>query len=159
MGKPGPRFSHPEIIDKPELKSPLRHLVEGSLTAFLWALWVYWILPLFTLFLWAAGFRYLFDRLFPKSFFAEFVEILKNGGLAILVIFTLKLIWINYNYHVIYKKRPERRKKVITCSDRVLAQYFRVDPKLLERAKRERRLEVTLTEHRLFITKPRISIP
>ncbi|MFZ5800920.1 MAG: poly-beta-1,6-N-acetyl-D-glucosamine biosynthesis protein PgaD [Candidatus Omnitrophota bacterium] len=159
MGKPGPGFSYPEIIDKPELKSPLRHLAEGSLTAFLWALWVYWILPLFTLFLWLAGFRYFFERLFPKDFLSEFVEILKNGGLAILVILTLKLLWINYNYHLIYKKRPERRKKVIACSDRVLAQYFRLDPRILEKAKRLRRIEVTLTERRLFITSPRIILP
>lgn len=159
MGKPGPGNSYPEIIDQPELKSPLRHLAEGSLTAFLWAVWLYWILPVFTLFLWVLGFRYSFNRLFPQVFFTELVEILRNGGLVILVIFVIKLIWINYNYYAIYKKRPERRKRVITCSERVMAQHFRVDPKLLAKAKRERRLEVTLTERRLFITSPRINLP
>ena len=58
MGKSRQRFAQPKIIDKPELKSPLRYLVEGSITLALWAIWGYWILPLLTLVLWLIGIEF-----------------------------------------------------------------------------------------------------
>jgi len=157
MGKSRQRPAHPKIINRPELKSPLRHLVEGSITLALWAIWLYWIAPLLTLFLWLLGFKFFYLALFAKAGFAELVEVLRNGGLAILIIIILKFAWIYYNYFMIFKKKGERRKQVRISSDKVMAQFFNVDPELLEKAKKHHRVNVVLKDKGIIINTPSTS--
>ncbi len=62
MEESGQRSTHTKIIDRPVLKSPLRYLFEGSFTLALWALWVYWLMPIFTLLLWVFGFHLYYSE-------------------------------------------------------------------------------------------------
>ena len=148
------RVAHPKIIDRPELKSPLRHLVEGSITFALWAIWLYWILPLLTLFLWLLGFKIFYQELVAKAGFAELLELLRNGGIAILIIIILKFAWIYYNYFLMFKRKGERRKQVRISPDKVIAQFFKVDPEILEKAKKHHRINVVLEDKRIIIDTP-----
>jgi len=133
-----------KIIDKPELKSPFRYLLEGSITLFLWSLWVYWISPVLTAILWFVGIRLFHSEIVTKAGFAEFIEVVRNGGLIVLAIALLMLSWVYYNY-LWFLRRGERRNRAMRiCSDEDLARFFNVDPKLLEKAKQQHRVEVDL---------------
>jgi poly-beta-1,6-N-acetyl-D-glucosamine biosynthesis protein PgaD len=151
MGKPGPRNSYTKIIDKPELKSPLRNLMEGSVTVFLWAVWVYWMIPLVTIFLWIFGVRMFYRSILSQVNSSELLGILHNGGITILVIVTLNLVWINYNYYMIFKRLGNRRKEGGKCSETKLAEFFNADPTQVEEAKKKNRLEVTLEGKKITI--------
>ena len=126
MGEPGQGITHPKIIDKPELKSPLRYLVEGSVTLALWAIWLYWVLPILTLFFWFIGLRFFFQTAISNVALRELAEILKDSGITILIIFVLKLAWIYYNYFAIFKRKGERRKQVSVCSDEAITKFFNI---------------------------------
>jgi poly-beta-1,6-N-acetyl-D-glucosamine biosynthesis protein PgaD len=151
MGESGPRVSYPQIIDKPKLKSPLRHFLEGSITAGLWALWAYGALPLLTIFLWALGIKFFYQKLLGENGFNQLVEILKNGGTVIIIILTIKLVWIYYNYYMIFKRLGRRRLQSTVCPDATFAAFFHVDQKILAEAKKHSRLEVSLKDHSLTV--------
>ncbi len=151
MGKPGSRTTDDKIIDKPDLKSPLRNLIEGSLTAFLWAVWVYWMIPLLTLVLWLFGVRMFYLSIFNHIHLSELREILFNGGFVIIIILTLNLLWINYNYYLIFKRLGNRRKAPQAYSEEKLAGYFSIDPAAVAEAKKKSRFEVTLEGKKLSI--------
>lgn len=149
MGEPGQRISPKKIIDKPELKSPARHLVEGSITAVLWVIWLYWVLPILTFFLWFFGLRFAYHQLFPLGGIRELLGILRNGGYAIIIIFILNLLWIYYNYRMIFKRLGERRRKESKTTHDLIAKTFDINPVVLEEAKKKNRLRVHLDGRKL----------
>lgn len=151
MGESRPRVSYPQIIDKPELKSPLRHFLEGSITAGLWMLWAYGALPLLTVLLWALGIKFFYQKLLGESAFKQLVEILKNGGNVIIIILSIQLVWIYYNYYMIFKRLGRRRLQSTVCPDATFAAFFHVDQKILAEAKKRSRLEVSLKDHTLTV--------
>ncbi len=151
MGKPGQRNPHTPIIDIPELKTPARRMIEGSITAILWAAWIYWILPVVTVILWAAGLRMFYHALFDTEQFRQLYLILRNGGLAILAIFTLNLLWITYNFHFIFRKFGTRRKVTRRDEDHGLAEFYHIDEKILKEAKQHNRFEIKLADKKIEI--------
>lgn len=151
MGKPGQRYTHNPIIDKPELKTPTRKVVEGSITAILWIAWAYWILPVATVVLWTVGIKMFYEALFSQDQFKELHLILKNGGLAILAIFIFNLLWINYNYYFIYRKFGSRRKTSRHCEDHEFATLYHIDEKELLKAKDHNHFEITFLDGKITI--------
>ena len=104
MAKSRQRNTYPPIINRPEFKSRLRHIAEAAIAASLWALWLYWISPILTVLLWLLGLKFFYQGVITESRFWELIEVLHNGGLALLAIFFLQLVWINYNYFMIFKR-------------------------------------------------------
>ena len=151
MGKPGQRHTHNPIIDKPELKTPARKMLEGSITAILWIAWAYWIIPVATVILWTVGIRMFYQALFSADQFKELRLILENGGLALLAIFVFNLLWINYNYYFIYRKFGTRRKSSRRCEDREFASFYQIEEKELLAAKEHNRFEITLRDGKITI--------
>jgi poly-beta-1,6-N-acetyl-D-glucosamine biosynthesis protein PgaD len=144
MEKPGPRPPHHRIIDEPALKSPFRHLLEGSITLFFWALWIYWLLPVFTALLWFFGIRLFYEQIFPQGGIEEMLRLLKDAGIVFLAILAVIFLWTRYNYFW-FLRRGERRNKVVAiCYDEDLARFFRVDPAALAEAKSHGVLGITL---------------
>ncbi len=152
MGKPGQRYPHAPIIDKRELKTPTRRMVEGSITAMLWAMWMYWILPVVTVVLWTVGIKMFYRSLLEKEQFLQLHLVLKNGGLMLLAIFFTNLIWINYNYYFIFRRLGTRRKGSRQCEDREFAAFYSIDEKILTQAKQHNRFEITLADKKITIT-------
>jgi len=154
MEKPGQRYPQTEIIDKPELESVFKRFVEGSITAALWLIWLYWILPFLTIILWFLGIRIFYHGLFEGGVSTEIIEVFKNGGIAIIIVLLLETIWINYNYRMIFKKRGERRKFAEPATDAELAQYFNIDLETLTDAKKYQRLEVNIKRSVITVNVP-----
>ncbi len=153
MGKPGPRLTCPKIINDPKLKSPFHYLVEGSLTLALWAMWLYWIMPLATLLLWAVGVKYLHRTIIASAGLQELIKILENGGYVILIVLTINLLWINYNYFMIFKRLGNRRSNGRKGTDEQACRVFHVELGQLEWARRERIIHVSLESGRLLFAK------
>ncbi|NQS99810.1 MAG: poly-beta-1,6-N-acetyl-D-glucosamine biosynthesis protein PgaD [Candidatus Omnitrophica bacterium] len=145
------RATHPQIIDRPEFRTPLRRLTEGSITTILWAIWLYWLLPVVTVFLWVFGFKFLYQTLFTGEGFAKLFEILRRGGVAVVIILTLQLLWIYYNHQFIFKRKGSRRRAVPRASDKTLAQFFNLEPKVLAAARKKQTVKVTLKDNKLTI--------
>jgi poly-beta-1,6-N-acetyl-D-glucosamine biosynthesis protein PgaD len=146
MEKPGPRSPHLKIIDEPALKSPLRHLLEGSITLCFWALWIYWLLPVLTALLWVFGIHLFYREIFPQGGMEELLGLLRGAGLVFLSILATIVLWTRYNY-LWFLKRGERRNKLVAiCHDEDLAKFFRANPEEIRNARREPVLEVELGE-------------
>lgn len=138
--------SHPPVIDTPGLKSPLRYIFEGSFTLGLWALWIYWILPLLTLALWYAGVQLFYVEILQGSAVSDLVATLRSGGIIVGVTLLCMLGWTYYNY-LWFLRRGERRnrhERIVLDSD--LAAHFNLDPAVLQRCKQARRVIVTMTD-------------
>lgn len=142
-----------KIIDKPELKSPFRYLIEGSITLFLWSLWVYWISPILTALLWFLGFKLFKGEIISQAGFVELTGTLKIGGLLVLMIAFLMLSWVYYNYLWFLKRGERRNKRVLICFDQDIAKIFNVDPILLKKIKKQNRIEVYLENNVLNFKK------
>ena len=146
MEKSRQRLTYNTIIDQTELKSPFRYLVEGSLTLFLWSVWVYWISPIVTALLWFLGITIFQTQVITKSGFAEFMDILRNGGLLALFITLVMLICIYYNYLWFLKRGERRSNEVLISNDVEIARLCDVDPAALQEIKGNRRIVVEIKD-------------
>jgi len=127
MEKPGQRDQIPQIIYDRKLKSPLRYLVEGSITLFLWAVWAYWILPIATLIVWILGVEIYYESIVQNATSVELLNILKNGLTVVIIILTAKYIWMAYNYYIIYKRNKHRRVIASVCPIETMAVIGKLD--------------------------------
>jgi poly-beta-1,6-N-acetyl-D-glucosamine biosynthesis protein PgaD len=149
MEKPGPRSAHVKIIDEPALKSPLRHLLEGSVTLFFWALWIYWLLPVFTAVLWVFGIHLFYREIFPQGGVEELFRLLKGAGLVFLSILAAIFVWTRYNYLWFLRRGERRNKFVAICHDEDVARFFKADPEEVRNARREPVVKIELEERKL----------
>lgn len=151
MEKSGQRIAYTKIIDEPALKSPFRYLIEGSVTLFLWSLWVYWISPVVTVVLWFLGITLFQSELIVKGGLEEFLKILRTGGLLVLFITLLMLSWIYYNYLWFLKRGERRGVNVMLGSDENLARIAGVDLHLLKEAHKKNRIDVEVKDGKIVI--------
>jgi poly-beta-1,6-N-acetyl-D-glucosamine biosynthesis protein PgaD len=151
MEKSGQRITYTKIIDESVLKSPLRYLIEGSVTLFLWSLWVYWISPVVTAVLWFFGITLFQTELIVKAGLNEFLEILKTGGLLVLLITLFMLGWIYYNYLWFLKRGERRGANAALGSDENLARITGVDLNVLKEVRRKNRIEVEVNDGKTVI--------
>jgi len=151
MEKSGQGIAYVKIIDEPELKSPFRYLIEGSVTLFLWSVWAYWISPVVTAVLWFFGIKLYQTELIVKAGLEEFLEILKTGGLLVLIITLLMLSWVYYNYLWFLKRGERRGANTALGSDENLARIAGVDPHLLKEVKEKSRIEVEVKDGKTVI--------
>lgn len=153
MEKSGQGHPHPGIIVRDEVKSRLRVAVEGLLTVAFWVFYIYVLLPIFTLILWAFGVRTIFDEVFGQKGYLALIDILKNGGLITAAILVVLAGWAFYNYRLFVKRGDRRGSRVSISSDREIARLLDLDPAALESIRRRRRLKVKV-ERELYLVEP-----
>ena len=140
MEKSGQGVAYPQIIDRPELKSAIRNVVENSITLILWITWILWVLPA-AFALWhlrGAGFAA-----------AGGLEALSLGAGAVLLILSGIMLWIYYNRAMITLRHGERRRQTLRCADAALARHFDADSRWIDSLKDCRRIQVNLSDGRL----------
>ncbi|MEJ2672930.1 MAG: poly-beta-1,6-N-acetyl-D-glucosamine biosynthesis protein PgaD [Deltaproteobacteria bacterium] len=151
MEKSRPRSPHPEIIDRRDLKSISRKILEGFITLAFWAGFLYILVPLVTLCLWIFGVQIAYTQLIGAQAFMQLLKIMKGGGLTVLLITLLILGWGYYNY-LCFRIRGERRiKQVLICFDEDFAARYHLDLPTLQTAKEQTRLLVTLAHGRVAV--------
>jgi biofilm PGA synthesis protein PgaD len=153
MEKSGQGHPHPEIIVRDEVKSRLRVAVEGLLTVAFWVFYIYVLLPIFTLILWAFGVRTIFDEIFSQKGYMALIDILKNGGLITTAILVVLSGWAFYNYRLFVKRGDRRGSRVSISSDREISRLLDIDPAVLESVRQRRRLKVKV-DGELYLVEP-----
>ncbi|OGS18205.1 MAG: poly-beta-1,6-N-acetyl-D-glucosamine biosynthesis protein PgaD [Elusimicrobia bacterium RIFOXYA2_FULL_50_26] len=140
MEKSGQGASYPQIIDRPELRSAIRNVVENSITLLLWIAWISWVLPaVFTL--WQLrGIEVVADSRF---------EALSMGAAVVLLILSGVMLWIYYNRAMIIRRHGERRVQPRRCAAAALARHFDVNSDWIDSLKDCRRIQVCLSDGRL----------
>ncbi|MFH2045993.1 MAG: poly-beta-1,6-N-acetyl-D-glucosamine biosynthesis protein PgaD [Pseudomonadota bacterium] len=151
--------TQPKIIDKPELKSPVRYLFEGSFTFALWALWAYWLMPLLTLCLWVLGFHLYYTENLIGGGFEEIINALTNSGSALLVVLFIMLGWTVYNYLWFLRRGERRNKSEAIIFDEDIAKYFNVDLNRLRSIKKQSLINITIDNDQIILPDPIISQP
>lgn len=117
MEKPGQGPITPQIIDDPKLRSPLRNFLESTVTVALWAAWIYFIIPLLTLILWAISLREGYRAVFMAHGLLELFQIMRMAGWMLLLIFSINLIWVMYNLRYAAGRPKAVRKNTHQGSD------------------------------------------
>ncbi|HTZ38580.1 MAG TPA: poly-beta-1,6-N-acetyl-D-glucosamine biosynthesis protein PgaD [Syntrophales bacterium] len=132
MEKPRQGPPHTEIIVQDEVKSPLRRFTEDFITIVCWGIYLYLLLPLFTLFLWILGVQTIYDQIIGERGYEELARLLENGGITTLVILLIVSGWTYYNYRW-FKRRGERRGgRVMISSDVEIARMLDVDMEAMD---------------------------
>ncbi|OAI10358.1 hypothetical protein A1359_16735 [Methylomonas lenta] len=131
------------IIDQPHLQSLQQKLSSAFLVCMSWLLWLYFLLPLFTLGGWLLGLKSLSDEIRWFGGYKTLLELSQMYGGIILVI---SLAWLVWTFalswlHVSIKPKPHS-----PVTDQGLANHFHVEIKQLNQARSEQKVSVYFDE-------------
>jgi len=115
-----------EIIDAPEVKTLSRKIADYSITAIMWVLWLYLLLPIINMLLWAVGVHHLYNTVFTATSASDIMSMMNAAGWIILGVFVVLRVWGLYNYWAF--GRHDRRKAKDMSTIYGLARYHRIPP-------------------------------
>jgi len=115
-----------EIIDVPEVKTLSRKIVDYSFTAIMWVMWLYLLMPLINLLLWAVGIHFFYNQVMATTTAADIMAMMSAAGWAILAVFVVLRVWGLYNYWAFGKHDRRKAKDMSTIYG--LARFHRMPP-------------------------------
>jgi poly-beta-1,6-N-acetyl-D-glucosamine biosynthesis protein PgaD len=122
-------------------RRPLPTGLLALLTVLFWGVWLYLVLPLVSLLLWAFGVRFLVEQI-SQGGFEGLLGSLVTYGVILLVLVSLLALWITWNV-VRYGGSSDRRTvKRAEVPDWVVRETFRIDAGLLSILRAERLMRV-----------------
>jgi poly-beta-1,6-N-acetyl-D-glucosamine biosynthesis protein PgaD len=122
-------------------RRPLPAGLLALLTVFFWGVWLYLVLPLVSLLLWALGVRFLVEQI-RLGGYEGLLGSLITYGVVLLVLVSLLAFWITWNV-VRYGGSSDRRTvKRAEVPDWVIRGKFRIDDSLLSVLRTERLVRV-----------------
>jgi poly-beta-1,6-N-acetyl-D-glucosamine biosynthesis protein PgaD len=152
MEKPGQGAPYAEVFVEDKVKSPLRRFVEDFITVVCWGIYLYLLLPLFTLVLWIFGIQTIYDQIIGARGYEELIRLLANGGITVLVVLLIVTGWTYYNY-IWFLRRGERRGgQVRISSDVEMAGMLDTDIEAMEEIRRSPRMEIRVDSPKYRIT-------
>lgn len=126
-------------------RRPLPTGLLGAVTALFWAVWIYLVLPLVGLLLWAFGVRHLIGEMEDGGYQSLLQSLLAYSS-VLLVLVALLAVWMAWNI-VRYGGASDRRtvkRPDVTVNE--VAEAFRIDGSLLESLRANRRARIDLDE-------------
>ena len=75
----------------------VRRATELTLTTVFWFAWIYLILPLVNLLMWALGYQMFVDEMVVRGGYVALLAELRIDGLVVLVMALVMLLWIEWN--------------------------------------------------------------
>jgi poly-beta-1,6-N-acetyl-D-glucosamine biosynthesis protein PgaD len=151
MGESGPGPPHPKIINRRDLKSRSRMVMESLITLAFWTSFIYLLIPLVTLCLWMFGVKIAYTELIGNRGLSAFIKIIKNSSTVVFYISLIILGWSYYNYFLFKIRGDRRNTRVMICYDEDFCALYHLDLETLHGAKEQRRLMVTLTGGRVEV--------
>ena len=137
------------IINQPHLQSLQQKIGSGFLVFFSWLLWLYFLLPLFTLGGWLLGVKNLADEIRWFGGYKTLLELLELYGEIIVIIAILWLLWTLYLSWLHAGVTPLTQTLV---SDQQLCTVFQLKAEQLQKAKGGKKLTVHFDEHAQITT-------
>jgi poly-beta-1,6-N-acetyl-D-glucosamine biosynthesis protein PgaD len=139
------RPPYPEVIDEPGLKTKKRVFWESLVTLSFAGVVLYLLGFIITFLLWVFGYHLMHLEIYELGN-QEMLRLFKNAGWITACVVLVTLCWSYYNL-LIFKIRGERRgRRVAVCFDKDLADFFKIDVEVLEKAKNYPRLSVLQKE-------------
>jgi len=139
-------------------RRPVPTGVLGVLTALFWALWIYLVLPLAGLLLWAVGVRLFVNRLAADGYRALLSSLLAYSS-VLLILVGLLALWMAWNimrYGGLSDRRTARRPDV---PDPDVAAAFKIDASLLDvlRSGRDVRIDLDADDCIVVVSGPTLA--
>ena len=152
MEKPGQGAPHAEVFVEDKVKSPLRRFIEDFITVVCWGIYLYLLLPMFTLVLWIFGIQTIYDQIIGEKGYEELIRLLANGGITVLVVLVIITGWTYYNYLWFLRRGERRGGQVKISSDMEMAGMLETDINAMEDIRKAHRLEVRVDGPKYRIT-------
>jgi poly-beta-1,6-N-acetyl-D-glucosamine biosynthesis protein PgaD len=127
------------IINQPHLQSLQQKLGSAFLAGMSWLLWLYFVLPLFTLAGWLLGVKSLSDEIRWFGGYKTLLELLQMYGGIILVI---ALAWLIWSFALSWLHASIKPQPHVSVTDRHLANHFNVEIKLLDEVRFSQKITV-----------------
>lgn len=115
-----------KLINKAEATSTSRKLTETGVTGFVWGLWFYMLLPVINVLLWVVGLATINRNFFANDGYLEFLKLVQEMGLVILIAFVIMRLWGFYNYYRF--GRLVRRSHESSDSIAKLSNFYQMKP-------------------------------
>ena len=142
-------------------RRPLPTGLLALLTVLFWGVWLYLVLPLVSLLLWAFGVRFLVEQI-RQGGYEGLLASLITYGVVLLVLISLLALWITWNV-VRYGGSSDRRTvKRTEVPDWVVRGRFRIDDSVLSVLRAERLVRVDFEGDNVVMiadTRPRAVSP
>lgn len=127
------------IINQPHLQSLQQKLGSVILAGMSWLLWLYFLLPLFTLAGWLLGIKSLSDEIRWFGGYKTLLELLQMYGVIILVI---ALAWLIWSFALSWLHASIKPKPHVPVTDQHLIDHFNVEIKLLDEVRFKQKITV-----------------
>ena len=136
------------IIDRPELQSFQQRCGSAFLAVMSWLLWLYFLLPLFTLSGWLMGLKSLSDEI---RWFGGYKTLLELLGLYGAIILSIAAIWLAWVTFLLLRSRASAKPvERVAVSEPQLAKAFNVQLATLAAAKQQQKLTVHFDQNALI---------
>lgn len=132
------------IIDQPHLQSFGQKCGSAFLAMLSWLLWLYFLLPLFTLGGWLLGVKSLADEIRWFGGYKSLLDLLLLYGA---IIFVIALCWSVWTFYLSWLHAGWPPKRVPLVNDEALCAAFKVDQEQLSHSKAANKVTVHFDEH------------
>lgn len=128
------------IINEPRLQRLKQRYAYSLVTLIFWAIWLYLLLPLFSLLAWLVGIRLFYQEMIAEKGYRSFFDLVGGYALVVLVIAAFFLGWAGYN---LFRFRGKERRKSVGSVDKTdIARQFAVEVDQLNKWHRAKRLTI-----------------
>jgi biofilm PGA synthesis protein PgaD len=135
------------IINRPELQSFRQKCSSVFLSSLSWLLWLYFLIPLFTLGGWLLGVKNLSDEIRWFGGYKTLLELLTLYGEIIVLIAILWMVWALLMFSLHGGEKPD---EVEAVSDIELCSTFNLELAILEKARAAKMITVYFDDHALI---------
>ena len=132
------------IINRPELQSLRQRLGSWFIAVLSWTLWLYFLLPLFTLGGWLLGVKEWSDEI---RWFGGYKSLLDLLILYVSIIGVIGLIWLFWSFCLSWLHTHRTLKTRSAIDTQQLATAFNVDESSLTEARQQQKLTVYFDEN------------
>ena len=125
--------------------SKWRHATEFTVTTLFWLAWLYLVMPLVSLLLWALGVQLFMDEMIVRGGYEALIGELAHYSLVIIAMLVVTLVWVYWNLRH-YGRHEKRTQQPLPVSVEETATSARLAPDVIQGAWTNRRLRITFDD-------------
>lgn len=149
MDEPRQRSPYPEIIDIKGLRTKKRVFIETAITLSFWGLILYLFAIFVTFVLWLFGLQLFYYEIYVSGF-QEMKRLFENALAITTVVVVILLFWSYYNLALFKIKGERRSRQAIISFDKDMAEFFKIEPEMLEKMKNCPRINLSIEQDTLI---------
>jgi len=133
-------MSEIRIIHEPKAKTMLRSISELGITALIWSLWLYLLMPMLGIIMWLVSGHIVYMRLFEEGGLDIFLGMIRHMGLIVLICFTAIQGWSYYNLFRFGKSERRKKTELTGFEASFLSEFHHIPTTLLTELSVEREI-------------------